>query len=379
MNKIYYFLTFINLLFFNVKGDLKHKKLTIYNFNDFLNNSIRTNSTFIFEYNKYHHECIPGFVRYFEDLNFNVDILILRGHEDSMELYPYNDRIHLYLYDSINQIKRKIKRIRKKVTKYNHILINSLNDDKKVKKLLKAIGAYYSSHSYFVAHDTNFVRKQGMQHYFDKGRIFTLGYFQGGVQVNPHYFGDIKLHNKNKLPRFFMTSTIDREYKTFVNASEVVKSEGLEFEVLITGRYNVFSEKILPNQLKSHYHFNHFIPYIEMYKKIEKSDFIIITLDPNNKDAEIFRTLRCSGSVQLGYGFHKPMLIHEEYAALYNLTNTNSFLFNNENFIHIFKKAIKLTDKEYHEKQINLIKTANSVYNLSLKNLKNSLNLENSM
>jgi len=373
MNKKYYFITFIIIIFiYNVKGESKHKKLITYDFNDFLKNSIRTNSTFIFEYNKYHHECIPGFVKYFEDLDFNVDILILKGQEDSMELYPYSDHIHLYLFDSIKQIEKKIKIVRKKVVKYNYIFINTLRYKKWNKKLLRAIGAWNSTHSYFVDHDTKVARKD----YFGKGHIFTLGYFQGGVQVNPHYFGDVEQHNKNKRSRFFMTSTINRKYKTFINASEIVEAEGLDFEVIVTGRYNNFSEKNLPSKLKSHYHFKHFIPYIEMYQEIEKSDYIIVTLGTNNKDAKIFKTLRCSGSVQLGYGFNKPMLIHEDYAALYNLTNTNSFLFNDENFVHVFKKAIKLTDKEYRDKQINLNKTANEIYNLSLKNLKNSLNLE---
>ena len=46
----------------------------------------------------------------------------------------------------------------------------------------------------------------------EKNRIWTLGPFNIGLQVNPHYFGNIKIKDKNKRTRFFIISTQSRNY-----------------------------------------------------------------------------------------------------------------------------------------------------------------------
>ena len=44
----------------------------------FYKTPVRKNSVLIVEPNPYHAEILPGFVRYFQDLNYNVDIKVIR-------------------------------------------------------------------------------------------------------------------------------------------------------------------------------------------------------------------------------------------------------------------------------------------------------------
>jgi hypothetical protein len=56
------------------------------------------------------------------------------------------------------------------------------------------------------------------------------------------------------------------------------------------------------------------------------------------------------------------------------MSSENSFLFDNSIFYGIMRKAILLNDQENKEKQKNLIKLSDSLYKLSLGNIKKTIN-----
>lgn len=111
------------------------------------------------------------------------------------------------------------------------------------------------------------------------------------------------------MTKFFITSTINRNYKFLISASDELKKQKMNFEVVVVGKFYDFTTKDLPEHLKSNYKFRYFVTYFELYKEVLSSDFIIINLDPNNKADINFSKIRVSGSLSLSLGFFKPALI----------------------------------------------------------------------
>jgi len=364
----------------NSQNIVKQKKLKKYNyrsnifdiFNDFFDSEINEKSIIIFEPNKYHHECIPGYAKYFTDLGYNVDTLIINNTEDSLSLFHPKEKLRIFLFENLKQIEKNFEKIKNKFKKYEYIFINST--DKKKKEIYKNLGVFDFNNSIFVAHDINFIKRMEIDNLFNENKIITLGKLKKGIQVNPHYFGNCILRNKNNKTKFFVTSTINRDYKYLINSVEILKKEGLDFEIVVIGRCKNFNNNIIPENIKNYFIFKYNISYSQMYREIKYSDYVIITLNPKNKDSIIFKNLRVTGSSQLVYGFLKPAIIHKEYAELYNMTNKNSFIYN-KNFTDVMREAIKFNNKQYNEMRDNLKFLSDKIYKLSFENLKKIMKL----
>ena len=83
--------------------------MEIYPFYELLKINIKNHSILIFEPNKYHHECSPGFSKYFIDLGFNVDLLIHNNGIDSFCLFEEKKNIRLFIFNSLKDIMKKKK------------------------------------------------------------------------------------------------------------------------------------------------------------------------------------------------------------------------------------------------------------------------------
>lgn len=340
---------------------------------DFKYCKVREKSVVIFEPNHYHHECLPGYTKYFTDLGYNVDTLIKGGNENSMAFFEPQDNLRIFTYDSLDHVKASSKILKERFNKYDYILIHTTDPDKK--DLYTKLGVYDTEKSLFIAHDIDFLKNMGMQKYFDENRVLTLGNFKDGLQVNPHYFGEFKQKTKNEKTRFFITSTSGRKYENLVNAAETLKKEGEKFEIIVVGRSTDFTEKNIPEKLKENFIFKHGLPYKEMYKEVQNSDYIIIPLDPENESDNAFKNLRMTGSAQLAYGFLKPIIINKEFAGNYRASEKTGFIYENTNFTDIMRQAIKLDAKEYKIKQNNLKTVAKEIYQVSLENLKKAMRI----
>ena len=86
--------------------------------------------------------------------------------------------------------------------------------------------------------------------YFAQNRIWTLGNISKGIQVNPHYFGNIKIKEKNKKTRFFITSTAYRNYKNLIESVKKLKKENFNFDLL--RKFQKLLKKNLYLSLKFH-------------------------------------------------------------------------------------------------------------------------------
>ena len=176
---------------------------------------------------------------------------------------------------------------------------------------------------------------------------------------------------------FFITSTKHRNYKYFVNSLSKLHKDNLNFEIIVIGSKKFLKKKKITKKLCRYFSFKYDTPYNEMYKLINKSDFIIVPFEPKNSYDNSFRTIKVSGSVQLGYGFLKPIIINKNFAEFYFLNNKNSLLYENNELYTIMKEAIKMNNKKYYYLQTNLKYTAGEIYKISINNVKKTINYIN--
>jgi len=356
-------------------NDYKYGIKNVNTLDNFISCRVKKNTVIIFEGNNHHQECIPGFAKYFIDLGYNVDILVMKGYENALFTFYPDEKVRLFIFDDEKQVKSNSRLLRIKFKMYDYIFINS-GEPGKI-GLLTDLGALYSKNTLLVAHDVSWVTQMG-QYLYDEGRVVTIGNFLKGIQVVPQYFGEIPIRDKNTKTRFFITSTMNRQYNYLFEAIKTLDKEGLEFDIVAVG-YSDSLPKALdgqPEEIKKHIELKYHLPFDEMYKVIEEVDYIIITLDPRNRDVQKFRDNRATGSTQVSYGFLKPSIIHEEFAPKYYLTEDDSFIYNQNNFTDVLRKAIKLTKEEYKNKQFNLEILTEYIYSFSIENLKSLLNQE---
>ena len=170
-----------------------------------------------------------------------------------------------------------------------------------------------------------------------------------------------------------MTSTLERNYKYFIECVERLKEENFNFEIIVTGRSTAFNIEMISDNLIDNFIFKHKVSYSELYKAVDISDYIIIPITPNDRFSIDYRTFKVTGSIQLAYGFLKPALIHQEFSKFYNLDHKNSLIYNNSNLYEVMKKAILLNNMSYKKLQSNLHLIEKEIYKNSINNIKRTL------
>ena len=203
--KIIIFLSLI-LFFINYKdnssennnSEKKAKFLKINPLYDLFNSTIRKNTILVFEPNYYHYECTPGYSKYLVDLGYNVDLLIQFSGIDSLCLFEEIQKLRLFFFNNLNQIKNYSKNITFIMKKYDFIIVQTA--DEKNKDIYNQLQLLRMNNSIFVFHNIYYAN-DNYSNFFDENRIWTLGNIYKGLQVNPHYFGNINYPNLAKTPK----------------------------------------------------------------------------------------------------------------------------------------------------------------------------------
>ena len=289
--------------------------------------------------------------------------------KDSFCLFENKDKIRIFLYNNLEEIKFFAELLIYYMNYYSLILVQTVTRGKK--KIISSLGLLKNNKAIYVFHHTDVYELLNFSNIENKNRIWTLGHFNIGLQVNPHYFGKIKLRDKNVRTRFFIVSTIERNYKYIISAAQKIIHEKLEFKIFVVGYSKSFSIDNSNKKLKDIFIFNYNVNFSTLYNIIDSCDYIIINLDPDRDKP--FKYERMSGAAQLSYGFYKPALINEYFKDTYNMTKENSFIFTKNNFYNIMKEAILLNNKDYKIMQRNLIKLSKEIYNISFLNVKKTI------
>lgn len=355
------------------------EKIEIEKYNNTINmfKKKENNSVLVAELNDCHGEVIPGIVKYILDLSYKVDILITNEQKNTgiLELFKYNGDIRIFAFSRkylINIIKRE------DLSKYKFIFITSYY-------------LYYTSDNWPSIKDyiKNIEKKNRkliiMEHHLDlvnekflkKGKITVMHNINESkfpVYINPHYFGNIKITDKNKnITKFIIIGSIESSRKNFSLLFEgfnnLIKNGYNNFRIIVIGKGSIYSDIA---SLSEYIEIKGRLSYTDMYKELENADFFLPMLDNENPHHERYLKYGVSGSFQLIYGFLKPPVIHEKFAYKYGFNNDNSIIYKkNDNFFEALKTAVNMNAESYIIKQNNLNKYRNDLYNKSLINLKN--------
>ena len=282
------------------------------------------------------------------------------------------EKIRFFLYENLDYFKENIDNFSIIFNKYNYILFETT--EPKEFNLYDKLNILNINRSIFVFHHIDYLKKLPFTPKLTRDQIWSLGKFPFGKQVNPNFFGNLKYKRKNRITKFFITSTFKRKYEFLTSAVEKIKSENYKFHVIVVGKSKTFAKNHIIKQLKNDFSFKYNITYSELYKEVYESDYIIINLDPYNIYDTRFIKIRATGSVQLSYGFLKPIIIHKDFAKIYNFNSSNSFIYDNYNFINIMKDAITLDNERYQKMKENIFSLSKDIYKKSLFNVKDSLN-----
>lgn len=350
--------------------DKLNNSLKINRFEELFESKIEKRTALIFEANRYHFECLPGYAKYFIDLGYKIDILIRNYGIKSFCLFNEINKIRFFVFQNLKQFLKNSKNFTSFIKKYDYVVIQTTNNQNK--DLFFYLNLLNLNNTIFVFQNMIYA-DANYSKFFETNRAWTLGNISKGLQVNPHYFGNIQIKDKNEKSIFFITSTKKRNYTCLVQSALKLKKDNLNFEIIVVGWRKFFNFKNIPNYIADNFSFKYNISFDELYKEINKSDFIIIPFDPNSKYDESYRTTRVSGSIQLAYGFLKPIIIDKDYAKFYSLNHKNSLIYENYDLYSLMKKAVKMSNNEYKQLQNNFNITAQEIYKISLKNVKKTI------
>ena len=348
------------------------KKVKVYQLSKLSKWNIKDKTILLFEPNHYHYECSPGYAKYFVDLGYNVDVLMKKQGKDSFYFFENKDKIRLFIYDNLKQIRNYAKVLRSHFRSYSYIVIQTLST--KTFGTISKLGLNRNGKVIYIFHFTYYYKILHFSSIKNKNRVWTLGNFSVGLQVVPFYIGNLKLKNKNKRTRFFTVSTVSRQYNYLIAAFEKLKDNNFDFDVIVVGKVKRFSTKNISEKLKDNFIFNYKVNYETLYKLVYSSDYIIITLDPDDKKNRIFKNKKVTGSAQLSLGFIKPALINKYFQDKYDMNEENSFPFDKKSIYNTLKKAILFNNENYKKMQLNLINLANKAKEKSIINIKKTLN-----
>lgn len=353
---------------FRYKKHLKKKQIDCFK-------NANKNSVMIFEAQPHHGECLPAYVKYFNDLGFHVDLFVL---DEIIEQNPFSRMPSSADFSVIRADWNARAEIlsNKKILQYKHLVVaTAICYYEPQKPVIDEFPIFKEHPSVFIVeHDIRDVDKNNEREYLDKGHVITLWDFDKKVtMVNPCYFGDVKHTGKN-VTTFICVGNIETKRKNhtalFKCVEEVLK-QTKAFKVIVIGR--IIDDFKIPEHLQDYIEVTGYLNFPEMFEYMEKADFFIPLLDASNPDHDRYITSGVSGSVQLILGFAKVPIIHEKFADFYGFDSSMALIFNSESFATQMMDAINMSTIQYANMQENLYSHTMNVQKKSLMKIKGVL------
>ncbi len=347
----------------------------------FMNKEIKPKTILIIEFNNCHFETILGLCKYCTDLGYNVDVLT-RGKAERIfqNIKLPNLRVFECSIKTFDKIYKTYD-----FSEYERILYNSKRIYFHNKKW--SLDGFDLS-EYYQQVKSGKKPNIYLQHHIDKYKDFqndiqiilanpSKNAELENVVVNAHYFRkNIKRNNKNGITNFISIgelSTTRRNATLLIDSVKQLHSSGItNFKITIIGRGNL--EK-LPVEIQPYFNILGRVDYQTMFNEIEKADFILPLLDPTIKEHDRYKKDGTSGTFQLVYGFLKPCIIHKTFANIYDFTNADSIVYEDNSDLNLaMKNAIEINKNEYIILQENLKNKVEEIKNQSLENFERILN-----
>lgn len=325
------------------------------------------------EVNDFHNEVIPGYIKYLYDLGIKCDVLVSANAMKEDVFFNIPSEMYGNIYSARRHIIKQILRS-KAIEKYKYIIFSSNYNYDEHERISDSITLLQNhlDKIIFTAHHLYNLKPEDL-----KTKKFTIlnnltKPELENIVVNPHYFGNVNIKNaKNDKTAFLVSGGIEQRRRDYLLLKELEKAEHNNFKISAVGAK--IENDLLPDFCECKGRLN----FQELYKQIEKSDFILLLLDPDYPEHQKYFQSTSSGSVQLSLGFLKPCIIQKKYADTFGFAEDNAIIYNDrKDFLTAIQKAVNMTNSEYSKMQYNLKIKADKTYELSLKNLKRLLTLQ---
>ena len=353
-----------NILLHISLGDL----LSLYRFNK---SNIRPNTVLLVETNEVHGEVIGGYLKYFQNMGFYIDILVnhrlykenpfCRLDMSDIRIYTSDRELLKYFFSSSALKKYKYMVLMTSAGYFlweNNQYSGILNVYPQLRKL---------NNLYVVEHDLRDVRRFSEENFTEEQKLLTLGHFNEGIFACPILFGNINITPKNKTTTFITVGGIDKARKNhekLMEAVEKLANDNLEYKVIIVGNGELDS---LPENIRNYVEITGRLNFPDMFSKMEYADFFLPLLDENNPQHECYIKTKVTGSAQLIYAFAKVPVIHEKFAKFYGFNADNSVVYSD--LYSAMKHAILMKNDDYEQRKNNLLKLSSSLVQETQKNL----------
>lgn len=322
-----------------------------------------------------HSEVVPGFTKYLLDLGYEVAIFITPKRYDEGLFNRFCDSKLTLHRLSQRQIRRFFKK--NSIDEAKGILITTARKisgrpDYRAEKALFEDRTILQS-LLLVEHDVQLAYDGG--HLTPETITLRAPQYKNAITtvVNPHYFGQVQITQKNTYKTTFITIGALRKKRrnteALVNAVSHLHNNGItNFRVCVIGRGALNS---IPKELRPYFEIKGRLDFSKLYTEVENADYFLTLLDPDNPKHDRYITTGTSGNFQLIYGFAKPCLIAEKFTTINQFNEGNSIIYsNNDTLATAMAHAVSLPAERYKQLQESLISTADSIYKKSLDNLR---------
>ncbi|MGC1473625.1 MAG: hypothetical protein WA775_13615 [Psychroserpens sp.] len=343
---------------------------------------IPVKSVLIIEPNEFHAEILPGYVNYWNKLDYNVVLVLRRKNIESGVFSKMKDyelpKTYCIAHYGIKYFLNK-----KKIKDFDYCFLSS-------SRLSNTNGFYGLFTSYLgfipqgglgyfmVEHNFHNLRPLLVEGKYDPDRIFMLNAFQDKVfsipMLNPNYFGAVSLPRKAEETIFVTIGTLSKRNRDFDELLIAIKSlidQGLEnFKVYVIGRG---ADAVQLGELPKQIIFLGYLDFTEMYSKLEQAHFFLPLLDPNSIGQQRYLKGETTGSWQLCQGFLKPPIIRREFAESYQFSVRNAILYDKDGLSCAMTIACKMNSDTYVGMTQEIKCLSNQVATKSLEGLKAKL------
>lgn len=334
--------------------------ISLYKFNNY---KVRPNSVLLIEANEAHGEVISGYLEYFRNMGFNIDVLLniqLCKENPFCRLDISNVNFFISDYGFLKYFFSN-----NRLNEYSNVIIMTsaayfMQTDNQYSGILNIYPQLRSlKNLYIVEHDLRDVKRFSEENYLKNNKIFTLGHFDRGIFACPVLFGNINITPKNKVTTFITVGGIDKARKNhekLIEALQKLEKDNLEYRVIIVGNGKLDN---IPENMRNFVKITGRLNFSDMFSQMEEADFFLPLLDENNPQHECYIKTKVTGSAQLIYAFAKVPVIHEKFASFYGFTKENSVIYSD--LYSAMKSAILMERNDYEQYQKNLLKLSSSL------------------
>ena len=344
----------------------------------YLNHKIKDNTVLLIEPNNCHGEVLPGIAKYFLDLGYNVDVIVTESEfalkpfgkfdESNINIMPMRRNIIWHFLNN-NYVKNK----------YKIFYFNTDHTFEPITQKESSVEQYFplnnidSQKIIYLSHSPNKYKDcSGKNLILANLPVKNKEHYK---LVNSHYFGNTTITSKNNITNFIVIGNIEttrKNYNLLIDSVEQLLKQGISnFKITVIARTGKLN---LPENIIPFIDFKGRLDYPQMYESLEKADFFLTLLDPDNPEHDRYITNGTSGSFQLIYGLVKPCIINKKFATVHGFDDKNSIVYEqNSDLVESMKKAIYMPTTDYEVMQNNLKEYADKLYQISLQNLKNIL------